>query len=70
MIEHPEVIERYLGEERSAGRILGPMPSDVVQQMQINRFGVIPKDHNTGKWRLISDLSFPDQASVDDGIDP
>ena len=28
--------------------------------LQINRLGVIiPKGHNTGKWRLITDLSFP-----------
>ena len=31
----------------------------------INRFGV-----NTGKWRLITDLSFPPDVSVNDGIDP
>jgi hypothetical protein len=28
--EHPEVEERYLGEERSAGTILGPLPRSVV----------------------------------------
>ena len=38
--------------------------------LQINRFGVIPKGHNTGKWRLITDLSFPTGFSVNDGIDP
>jgi len=31
---------------------------------------VIPKDHNTGKWRLITDLSFPEGQSVSYGIDP
>jgi hypothetical protein len=30
----------------------------------------IPKGHNTGKWRLITDLSFPRGQSVNDGIEP
>ena len=38
--------------------------------IHINRFGVIPKGHNTGKWMLITDLSFPPNHSVNDGIDP
>ena len=33
-------------------------------------FGVIPKGHASGKWRLIVDLSSPKGASVNDGIDP
>ena len=32
--------------------------------------GVIPKGHTPGRWRLITDLSFPPGASVNDGIDP
>ena len=39
-------------------------------RLHINRFGVIPKGHITGKWRLITDLSFPPSFSVNDGIDP
>ncbi len=31
--------------------------------------GVIPKGHNTGKWRLIMDLSYPPEQSVNDSID-
>ncbi len=38
--------------------------------LQVNRIGVVPKGHNTGKWRLITDLSFPSGLSVNDGIDP
>ena len=37
--------------------------------MHINPFGVIPKGHQSGKWRLIVYLSPPDGASVNDGID-
>ena len=31
-------------------------------------FGVIPKPHKPGKWRLITDLSSPKGASVNDRI--
>ncbi len=50
--------------------MLGPFPSTAdLPPVYINRFGVIPKGHNTGKWRLITDLSFPRGRSVNDGID-
>lgn len=31
---------------------------------------MIPKGRNTGKWRLITILSYPPGYSVNDGIDP
>ena len=34
----------------------------------INPFGVIPKLHQPGKWRLIVDLSHLKGSSVNDGI--
>ena len=69
---HPEVISEYLRKECSLGRMLGPFPDDArgMPFLHVNRFGVIPKGHNTGKWRLITDLSFPPGFSVNDGIDP
>ena len=71
--DHPEAIDDYLAKECSLGRMLGPFTMDdlaALPQYQINRFGVIPKGHGTGKWRLITDLSFPPERSVNDGIDP
>ena len=38
--------------------------------LQISPFGVIPKSHQRGKWRLILDLSSPRGRSVKDSIDP
>ena len=65
---HPEVIQDYLRKEVAKGRMLGPFPSETnFLPLHVNRFGVIPKGHNTGKWRLITDLSF---QSVIDGTDP
>ena len=67
---HPEVVQSYLQEELSKGRMLGPVStSEGFPPLHVNRFGVIPKGHNTGKWRLITDLLFPKGCSVNDGID-
>ena len=66
---HPEVVDVYLAGEVQASRIIGPLPPGTTH-VQINRLGVIPKGHTPGKWRLITDLSFPEDRSVNDGIDP
>ena len=71
--QHPELISDYLAKEQSLGRMLGPFTEEMLPNLpslHINRFGVIPKGHNTGKWRLITDLSYPHGQSVNDGIDP
>ena len=36
--------------------------------VHVSKFGVIPKAHQQGKWRLIVDLSAPTGRSVNDGI--
>ena len=67
------MIQAYLNKECSLGRMLGPFARDAAALLppcHVNRFGVIPKGRNTGKWRLITDLSYPPGYSVNDGIDP
>ena len=66
--QHQDVVERYLGEEREAGRIMGPFKQEAFPHVQVSPFGVIPKSE-PGKWRLILDLSSPRGNSVNDGID-
>jgi len=71
--EHPEVVTEYLIREHSLGRMLGPFQwkvSETLPECHINRIRVIPKGHNTWKWRVITDLSFPPDTRVNDGIDP
>ena len=63
---HPTVVSEYLEAEVNAGRIIGPLR---MAGLHVNRMGVIPKGHTPGKWRLITDLSFPPGHSVNDGID-
>ena len=68
--QHPNVVHDYLRDELARGRMLSPFSSsEGLPPLQINTFGVIPKGHNTGKWRLITDFSFPRGRSVNYGID-
>ena len=57
------VIHEYLKEEILHGSIAGPFQCPPIKNLHINRFGVIPKS-TPGKWRLITDLSFPPDESV------
>lgn len=63
---HAQVVGEYLAEECAKGRVIGPLDIEALPAVQISRFGVIPKA--AGKWRLIVDLSSPEGASVNDGI--
>ena len=68
--EHDDVVADYIDTELRKKRFLGPYSLDEIGGVQINRIGVIPKGHTPGKWRIITDLSFPIGGSVNDGIDP
>ena len=68
--EHPQVVTEYIAKELSLGHLLGPFPeSIVIPGLHLNSFGVIPKGHNLGKWRLIVDLSSPPAEIVNYGIE-
>ena len=69
--QHPDIIPKYLQNELSLDRMLDPFKeTDDLPSLQVNPFGVIPEGHNSGKWRLITDLSYPPGQSINDGIDP
>ena len=65
--EHPEPIDNYVQTESREGRLIRA-PDRAATQIAISRVGVIPKLHQPGKWRLITDLSSPKGESVNDGI--
>ena len=65
-LTNPQPVADFLRTELTAGRIIGPLAD--IPQVQISRFGVIPKPNQPGKWRLILDLSSPQNYSVNDGI--
>ena len=62
-----EMVEKYLGEEREAQRVLDQFKRSLFPEVHVSPFEVIPKA-DPGKWRLILDLSSPHGNSVNDGI--
>ena len=63
----------YLAKDLSLGSLLGPFSDQAVEALSplhINRFGVIRNDHNMGKWRLITDLSYLHGCSANEEINP
>ena len=67
---HPAVIDEYLANEVSLGRVAGPFASPPFPFLHVSSFRVMPKKGQPGKWRLIMDLSSPAGASVNDSINP
>ena len=68
--QHPSVLDQYLANEVSLGMVAGPFSAPPFPNLHVSSFGVIPKRGQPGRWRLIVDLSSPEGASVNDGIDP
>ena len=64
---NPEVIDSYLEEEVRLGRVAGPFSELPMGNLHINRFGVVPKKESD-KFRLILDLSYPENASPNAGV--
>ncbi len=67
--ENPGVVESYLREEVYQDRVVPVQADEVGTWIHTSPFGVIPKKRNSGKWRLIVDLSSPEGMSVNDGVD-
>ena len=69
---HPQAVKDYIRGEVAAGNFIRPLSSPVLssgQSLHISRIGVIPKGRSSGKWRVITDLSYPSEGSINDGID-
>ena len=75
-LEHPQPVDQYVQSEIAADRIvrLRDVDHDELQtpmsasMLHISRIEVIPKHHQPGKWRLVTDLSSPKGRSVNDGV--
>ena len=63
-LDHPD---QYLQKEVDEQRVAGPFPIYACVG-HVSRFGVIPKNHQPNKWRLIFYLSHPKGYSVNDDI--
>ena len=51
--QHPSVVDQYLANEVSLGRVAGPFSTPPFPNLHVSSFGVIPKRGQPGKWRLI-----------------
>jgi hypothetical protein len=66
-LQQPSHAQCYIDEEVRAGR-LRQLPGD--SGAHWSPIGLVPKDHQPDKFRLIIDLSSPAGHSVNDGINP
>ena len=67
--EFPDSINQYLSKEMENGLVLGPWSKNYFgSDMFVSPLNSVPKK-NEGERRIISDLSFPEGLSVNDGID-
>ena len=65
---NPIVVDQHIARELAAGRLVGPLPNRLQEQVHTSPLGLVPKGHVAGQWRLIVDLSSPARCSVNDGI--
>ena len=67
---NPEVVDQYLSEELRLNRIVKLTKEEAARAgVHCSPIGIIPKKNRPGKWRLIVDLSAPEGASTNDGVD-
>ena len=50
--------------------MIGPFKLDALPRAHVSHLGIISKNHQPGKWRLIVDLSHPAGVSMNDGKEP
>ena len=70
VVSNPQVVKEYLAREVERWSVVGQFELDALPEVHISHYGVIPKGHRPGKWRLIVNFSHPEGASVNDGIKP
>ena len=62
------IVSDHVRAEVQAVRLVGPLPPALVEYIHVSPIGLVPRGHNTGRWRMIVDLSSPDPNSVNHGI--
>ena len=65
---NPAIVVDYINTEVKERRVVGPLVRRNSPGVHISRSDVIPKHNQPGKWRLILDLSYPQDRSVNAGI--
>ena len=65
--DHPEVIKKHITKGVALGRIAGPFTKPPFENFISFPLGIVPKSE-PGKYRIIHDLSYPKNASVNTGV--
>ena len=69
-LDHPEVITEYLANEVAIGHKVGLFTQPPFSDFVISLMGIITKKHSFPvKYRIIHDLSWPPQDSINGHID-
>ncbi len=62
-LNNVDIVDAMLSKELRKGRIAGPFPSPPLKHFRVSPLGLVPKK-KPGKFRLIHNLSSPDETSV------
>ena len=65
---NPALVSESIAAEVAKGRLVGPIPEHLVPLVKISPLGLIPKPHQVNRWRMIVDLSYPRNHSINAGI--
>ncbi|XP_033738793.1 uncharacterized protein LOC117326238 isoform X1 [Pecten maximus] len=65
---NPDQLVEKLNSEINLGRIAGPFKVKPFSNLRISPIGLVPK--KSGGWRMITNLSYPKDLSVNDFINP
>lgn len=65
----PEIIDKKIQKEISAGRVQGPFENKPFSNLQCSPLGLVEKKE-PGEFRMIHHLSYPENQSINDGIPP
>lgn len=66
--DHEDILLDKRHNEVNAGRMSGPYFTLPMPDLHVTPIGVVPKAD--GGWRMITHLSYPPSASINDHIDP
>ena len=62
------IVEAKLAKEIQLGRVAGPFNTRPIENLRLSPLGLVPKSQ-PGEYRLIHNLSYPENNSVNSGID-
>ena len=65
---NPGVVAARISAEMEVGRLFGPVAQHIAHLVHCSPIGLVLKSHQTNKWRLIVDLSSPQDHSINDGV--